>query len=247
MGKYVKYNSLVVGALIIIFWSILSFKVEMENLWFAPIDKVLYSIIDIFQNNHKDITSSFYLIAKASFLTIILGGLIGIVIGFYSNIYSMIDWFLDFWRSIPPIVVIFILINLESGTDYKWRVWLVIFGALPIMIMQIADAVINIPDKRFESLNTLNPSSYFLIKNIVLFEILPSLFSTTRTTISFAIVIVIVSEMIISPSYGIGESITSYQTAYQVSYVYGYAIILGLIGIFLNKILRVLENRIVKW
>lgn len=247
----IKINKQILSLISVIFvlavWTSITYFVEMNNLWFAGIDEVTNSIIHIFGNNFKEVTSTFKLITIASFITISLGIGLGLVVGFYKRIYNSLNWLLDFWRSIPPIVIIFILINLDSNTDYKWRIWLVIFGSLPIMIMQIADAIINISKKRFEAFNSAKPSSLFILKNIIVFEILPTVFSTTRTTISFAIIIVIVSEMIISPTYGIGQSIDSYQTAYEISYVYGYAIILGFIGVLLNKVLRFLEHKTISW
>ncbi len=240
------YNLLLIFILVI-FWLIATYFIEMNNLWFAGIDKVTISFWNILQNNIKDITATFILIAKSSIITILLGILFGFIIGFNYKIYFATNWFLDFWRSIPPIVMIYVLINLQSETGEQWRIWLVIFGALPIMIMQIADSIRSISKKRFEALESANPSKLFLFKNIIFFEILPAFFSIVRTIISFSIVIIIVSEMITSPDFGIGENITSNQSNYKISYVYAYAILLGLIGVILNKTLRILEQKIIKW
>jgi NitT/TauT family transport system permease protein len=215
-------------------------------MWFAGIDEVSVAMLDIFQNYLKEITNSFYLILKSSLITIVLGTLLGLIIGFYNKLYESLNWSLDFWRSIPPIMVIGIMLNLDS-TDYKWRIWLVIFGALPLMIMQIADAVNSISKKRLQSFESVSPSTFFKIKNIVFFEILPSFFSTTRTVISFSIIIIIVSEMMFSPQYGIGKAVLNFQTAYQIDFLYAFIILVGLIGVFLNKLLRFVEKRIIKW
>ncbi len=233
--------------LTLIIWSLISFTVEMNNLWFAKIDTVFFSFIDIFKSNYYDIVATFILIVKSSIITIVSGTILGFLIGFNTRLYVSSNWFLDFWRSIPPIVMLYILVNFQDEQGDEWRVWLVIFGALPIIILQIADAIRSISSKRFEAIESAKPSKYFLFKNIVFFEVLPLFFSTVRTIISFSIIIIIVSEMIIGPEYGIGESITSYQSNYKIAYVYAYAILLGTIGMMLNYFLRILENKFVNW
>ena len=239
-------NLIVISGLLAL-WGVVTATYDAKNLWFAGIDEVFVSILDIIGQNQIDLYATFILIGKSSLITIILGVFFGFFVGYFGKVYTGSSWLLDFWRSIPPIVVIYILINMETGSDYKWRIWLVIFGALPIMIMQIADSIRSISKKRFETFEAAKPGALFIIRNIVLFEILPIFFSVTRTVISFSIVIIIVSEMIISPEYGIGESVNSYQTAYQIEYVYAYAILLGLIGVLLNKALRILENKVIHW
>ena len=137
-----------------------------------------------------------------------------------------------------------ILVNMDGTEELYWRIWLVVFGALPIMIMQIADAINGSSKNRMLIFQSINTSFYFKIRNILIYEILPSLFSATRTIISFAIIIVIVSEMVYAPATGIGEQILHFQTASELQYVYAYAIIIGLIGFLLNELFRYFEKKV---
>jgi len=247
------FRNLSVIAIFLILWTIISYTSWSQNgtsnrMWFANIGEVLVAFKDILLTKMINVFSSFILILKATLIVIILGVFLGVLIGYYNNIYKSLKWSVDFWRSIPPIIVIGILISLDTSTNESyWRIWLVVFGTLPIMIMQIADAISNSSKKRMMIFQSLNTSILFKIKNVIIYEILPSLFSTTRTIISLAIVIVIVSEMLFSPEFGIGKNVLEFQTASEIQYVYAYAIIVGIIGLLLNETLRFFEKKIISW
>ena len=247
------FRNLAVIAFFIIIWTIISYTNWSQNgtsnrMWFANISEVYVAFKDIILTKMINVFSSFILILKATVIVILLGVFFGILIGFYDNIYKSLKWSIDFWRSIPPIIVIGILINIDtSPNESYWRIWLVVFGTLPIMIMQIADAISNSSKKRMLIFQSLNTSILFKIKNIIIYEILPSLFSTTRTIISLAIVIVIVSEMLFATNFGIGKQVQEFQSASEIQYVYAYAIIVGIIGLMLNETLRFFEKKIISW
>ena len=247
------FRNLSVIAIFLIIWTIISYTNWAQNgtsnrMWFSNINEVALAFKDILFNKMVNVYSSFILILKSTFIVIILGVFFGILIGFFDNVYKSLKWSIDFWRSIPPIIVIGIFINLDTSMDeIYWRTWLVVFGTLPIMIMQIADAINNSSKKRMLIFQSLNTSVSFKIKNVIIYEILPSLFSTTRTIISLAIVIIIVTEMLFSPLSGIGKHVQEYQSASEIQYVYAYAIIVGIIGLLLNETLRYFENKIISW
>jgi len=244
-------KNIIVILILLLCWHLVSLSSWAEsadnNLWFSNVFEVYTAIKDILSNKSIHILTSFKLILIATSIVILVGVIFGIVIGFFEKIYRSISWSIDFWRSIPPVVVIFIFYNLDDKNELYWRIWLSIFGTLPIMIMQIADSILNAPKTRMLIFNSLNVGVLFRIKTIIIYEILPSLFSITRTIISFSIIIIIVSEMVISSDYGIGREIIFYKGAYEINYVYAYAIIIGTIGFILNKIIRLLEKIIIHW
>lgn len=219
------------------------------NLWFAEISETFKALWKIIISEYNHIGWSFFRVFLSAFIAIFSGTLIGILIGYFDKLYDSIKLPIDFWRSTPPIIVIPILYRWDpSGSDeYYWRIMLVLFGCLPIMIMMIADAINSSSKKRLIIFQSLNTGFWFKIRNVVLYEILPNIFSGTRTIISFAVIIIIVSEMIYSPTEGIGTQIIRYQIAYEIQFVYGYAFLVGLIGIILNILIRYIENKVITW
>lgn len=250
-GKYILKN-LAIFAIILCIWTLISLldwaKEGSNRMWFATISEVSSAIESILftKGGIQNIVPTFILILKASGIVIVLGALLGTLVGLNDTLFTSVKWSLDFWRSIPPIIIIGILINLDGREELWWRIWLVIFGALPIMISQIADTIHGSSKKRMLIFSSLNTKSFFKLK-LLFYEILSHLFSTTRTILSFAIVIIIVSEMVFAPEKSIGGEVLHRQTASEIQFVYAYAIVVGLIGVFLNSIIRYLESRLFTW
>ncbi len=245
-------GSLVVIAMMF-FWTMIS-QTEWagkapNNLWFAKIDEVTSAILEVFSTEEiGHITSTLILILKSTILVIIFGTMIGVVIGFVKPLYGSLKLSIDFWRSIPPIIIIPILVYWDqSPNESYWRIALVLFGCLPIMIMLIADAINSASKDRLLIFKSINTSFWFRVRNVIFYEVLPNIFSGARTVISFAIVIIIVSEMVLAPEQGVGRQIAYYKSSYEPQFVYAYAIIIGLIGMALNKAIRILEKKLIYW
>jgi NitT/TauT family transport system permease protein len=220
-----------------------------NNLWFAKTGEVVSAIFDIIISQKTQVLATFIRVFISVTSVVLIGSILGIYIGYFKSLYDHLKMPIDFWRSIPPIIVIPIMYRWDpSGTnEYFWRIGLVFFGCLPIMIMLIADAINRTSKEKLLIFQSMNTSAKFKIKNIIIYEIAPYVFSGTRTVISLAVVIIIVSEMILSPEQGIGRQIIHYQTAYEIQFVYGYAFIVGLIGMALNRTLRTYEKKIISW
>jgi NitT/TauT family transport system permease protein len=245
-------NITVITAIIILIWIALSkthwANISPTNMWFAKPNEVLLAIKDIFSNEFSEIALTFQRVFLSSFISVLLGILSGICIGYYTSVYNVLKPFIDFWRSIPPILVIPILFYWDTSYDKEYmRLMLVVFGCFPILTMLVADAVADASKERLVVFKSISPSFIFKLRNVIAFEIMSNFYTGIRAIISFAIVIIIVSEMIISPQFGIGKKILHYQSAYEIQYVYAYSIILGFIGLLLNLSILELKKRTIKW
>lgn len=254
MKLYIKYlKSIAVIAFFILFWIVISqtnwANKSPNNLWFAKYDEVFFAIVQIIKEQTSHIYSSFIRVFISSSIVIVFGVISGLIIGYFKSAYDSMKLSIDFWRSIPPIIVIPIMYRWDpSGpNEYYWRIALVLFGCLPIMTMLIADATNSSSKKRLLIFYSINASLLFKIKSIIFYEILPELFSGIRTILSFAIIIIVVSEMVLAPEKGIGRQILHYQTAYEIQFVYAYAILVGIIGIALNYTARTVERKLIFW
>jgi NitT/TauT family transport system permease protein len=248
-----KINSRVIVVIVLLLlWFLVSQTKWVDtaptNLWFAKPSEVCRAVWEIISSHFYNVFATFARVIVSVLITLISAIIGGLIIGFYSSIYSSLKPTIDFWRSIPPIVVIPILLYWDTSHQKEiWRIMLVFFGCFPILTMLIAEAINNASQNRLSIFQALNTGIGFKMKNVVIYEILPTLFTGTRTILSIAIIIVIVSEMVCGTTYGIGVKIVHYQNAYEIQFVYAYAIILGLIGFLLNNSIRKLEKRIIKW
>ena len=65
--------------------------------------------------------------------------------------------------------------------------------------------------------------------------------------LSISLVVVIIAEMAIGTRYGLGHRIVDAQFAYHVDDMYMSIFLTGILGFAMNKLVIVLEKRIIHW
>lgn len=254
MARPISKNVSTILSIIVVVaaWAIVSSRKMVNPIIFPdPLEVLAASkIILTDRREFLSILASSSRVAKGVLISSLIGFPLGVLLSYYRVLFGYVDWLIELVRSIPPAVVlpVFFFASSQSGADNDGtRVRLVIFGCLPILLMQITDTARRIPSQRLEFAKLIGARPAFLLRRILMYELLPNFFIALRTIVSFAIVIVIVTEMIYPPTLGIGSRIIEWQLDSHVDYVYAYALIAGLLGIAANRCCLVLERKVVYW
>jgi NitT/TauT family transport system permease protein len=222
-------------------------KTSPRIAWLAHPIPVAVALTKILTSQLRHIGATMVRVIEATVLVLSTGILCGVLLGYLSLVYPFFEGVLDFWRSIPPIVVLPVLFFIQPEGDWA-RIALVFFGCVPILLMQIAESVRSIPSERRDFAQQIGASVIFKVRRILWYELLPHLFISVRTVVSFAVIIIVVSEMVRGAGSGIGDQINSYMFSdVGTPFVYAYAIITGFLGFFFNLLVRWTENRVVNW
>ena len=222
-------------------------KASPRTAWLAHPTQVASSLTNILKSQLHHIGATMMRVIEATVLVLSAGIACGILLGYLTLGYPFVEGVLDFWRSIPPIVVLPVLFFIQPEGDWA-RIALVFFGCFPILVMQIAESVRSIPAERRDFAQQIGAGVVFKVRRILWFELLPHLFISVRTVVSFGVIIIVVSEMVRGAGSGIGDQINSYMFSdVGTPFVYAYAIITGFIGFFFNLLARWAESRAVSW
>lgn len=90
-------------------------------------------------------------------------------------------------------------------------------------------------------------SPFEVFRHVVLYEALPAVFLGIRTAISLGIIIVTVTEMLVGATHGLGSRATNAQITYETPQLFAVIFDVGLIGVLLNKLMRMFEDWFVAW
>jgi NitT/TauT family transport system permease protein len=82
---------------------------------------------------------------------------------------------------------------------------------------------------------------------IVLPESAPGIFAGLRVALSMSFVLIIVTEMFIGTTVGLGYRIINSQLVYRVPEMYAAIVLAGLTGYFANLSLLSVERRLLHW
>lgn len=168
---------------------------------------------------------------------------LGVVLGRIAALYSGSEPIVEFVRAIPPILVFplfLVAFNYEEGA----YVWTIVFGCVPVMLLTVAYAAMNIPRQKLEIL------AVFGAKRAIRFfatamEIVPGIFLGARLTFSLALVIAVVTDMVFTPRSGwaIGALARDSEMNFDTPTYYTCMLLVGCVGYFGNLFLKKIEQK----
>jgi len=208
-------------------------------------------IIDLIQmlaagTLNADIYATLLRLALAFGIAILIGVPLGILLGASTRIYESVEFIIDFFRSLPS-TAIFPLFLLVFGIDDSSKIAVAAFGAALVIIFNTAHGVMNTKPSRIIAAKLMGAKKLQIFKSIVFWESLPQTFIGIRTSISLALIIIIVTEMFIGTYAGLGRRIIDFQYIYNVKGMFGIILLTGIIGYTLNLILAKIEDKVVHW
>ena len=204
------------------FGNILSGKMTRD--FFRTLVRVLYSI----------------------FIAISFGVPVGILLGARASVYRSVEFLVDFFRS-TPATALFPLFLLLFGLGDVAKIAVASFAAWLVIVFNVAYGVMNARQTRILAARSMGASSWRIFRNVIFFETLPQTFIGLRTAISLALVVIIVAEMFIGATDGMGHRIIDAQISYSLTDMYGSILVAGAMGYGLNLALLLLERSVVHW
>lgn len=93
----------------------------------------------------------------------------------------------------------------------------------------------------------MGASSFQTIYFVTIWESLPQTIIGIRQAFSLVTVIIIVTEMFIGTTAGLGKKIIDFQIMYQTENMYAAIVLAGVIGYLINVSIVRIERRIVHW
>ena len=179
-------------------------------------------------------------------LAAILGIPLGVVIGYSKRLYRSTEVVVDFFRSIPATAM-FPLFLLFFGVGDTAKVLIVAFSCALIILVNTTYGVKNSNPTRIMVAKTVGANKAQILYKVILPDASPHIFSGLRISLSMALILVIVTEMFIGTTLGLGKRIYDAQLTYRIPEMYSSIILVGTLGYLSNKIFMIFENLTVHW
>lgn len=233
--------------LIAIWW--IAFKGQLVNndLLPSPFETLRDTAANISSGKMtKDFTHTLVRVAYSVMIAVAAGVPIGIVLGAKASIYRSVEFLVDFFRS-TPATALFPLFLLLFGLGDLAKIAVASFAAWLVIVFNVAYGVMNARQTRILAAHAMGASSFRIFRDVIFFETLPQTFVGLRTAVSLALVVIIVAEMFIGATDGIGHRIIDAQISYSLTDMYGSILIAGAMGYGLNLALLFIERSLVHW
>jgi ABC-type nitrate/sulfonate/bicarbonate transport system permease component len=192
-----------------------------------------------------DVLPSLGRLAIAIVLSVVIGIAAGALIGSIRWLRELTGPVLEFFRAIPPPVLIPVVMLLMGITD-SMKVVVIVAGSVWPVLLNTIDGV-----RATDAVMTETARSFALtraqrIRFLVLPAASPRIMAGVRQSLSIALILMVISEMFASSS-GLGFRIVYFQRNYLIAEMWSGIVLLGLVGVLLAAIFGLVERGVLRW
>ena len=239
-------------AWVILILLILLWEVSSANNWINPTimsspSRIWNRLILVINNGTlmSHVSASLGRVLKGFLIGGGLGLILGLLIGLSKSLEVVANLFIGILRPIPPIAWIPLLI-LALGIGEESKVTVIAIGSFWPMLLDAISGVKSTDAELLELGKTLEKSRKTIILKVILPSAFPAIFTGARQSISRAWSCVVTAEMI-AASAGVGYLIQYARELSQPALMFSGVAIIGLIGLLIDWITRLLEKKIIYW
>lgn len=179
-------------------------------------------------------------------LSAIIGIPPGLIIGRIPALARATQPTIDFFRSIPA-TALFPLFLFAFGLGDTAKVAIVIYASSLIVLVNTAYGALQVKAPRILSAAVMGASRWDSFWKIVIPESAPGIFAGLRIALSLSFVLIVVTEMFIGTTVGLGYQIINSQLVYRIPDMYAGIVLAGLVGYLGNHALISVELRMLHW
>lgn len=178
-------------------------------------------------------------------LALVLGVGLGMAIGLSRNLRAFTEPVLEFFRAIPPPVLVPILM-LFLGIGDAMKIVVVAAGAVWPILLNTVEGVRAVDEVLRDTSTIYRMGRVRQLRTLVLRGASPQIVTGARQALSIAIILMVISEMF-AASEGLGFMIVSFQRSFALPQMWTGIILLGLVGVVLSVIFRLIERPVLFW
>jgi ABC-type nitrate/sulfonate/bicarbonate transport system permease component len=225
-------------------------------VWIRIVDPVLLpSPTDTFQAMYKGLAGGrlsfdFVKTVERTILATVIAAAIAIPLGIFlgasERLYWSVEFVVDFFRSTPASAM-FPLFLVLFGVGNETKISVAAFGAALVILFNVAYGVMNARKTRLLAAKVMGASRLQVLTGVVLLESMPQTFIGLRNGVSLALVIIVVAEMFIGSTDGLGHRVFEAQQLFNMPDMYAAIFAAGALGYGLNLLFLIIERYFVHW
>ena len=174
-----------------------------------------------------------------------IGTLLGLLMGYFPIVDALAAPFVEFLRPLPQLAYLVLLI-IWLGIGETSKITLLFLAALPVSAVAARDGVRNVSRARIQVARSLGAGRWQIFRHVVFPSALSEIFTGARLAVGIVYGTLIASEIIAGTS-GIGWMIVDAGRFLRSDYVFVGILIIGFMGIALDRLLLAVETRMVHW
>ena len=181
----------------------------------------------------------------AYLLVVVTAVPLGLLSGYSSKVRAIFEPIIEFYRPLPPLAYYTILV-LWMGIDESSKLALLyLAGFAPVYISCVA-GVVRIKEDYINGAKTLGANKRQIFFYVIFPAALTDIFTGLRTALGVEYTTLVSAEMVAATA-GMGWLVLDASNYLRSDIVFMGVIIMGITGILLDRIIRLIEKKVIHW
>ena len=183
------------------------------------------------------------------FLGVTLGVLLAVPVGFclgwYKGLRGFIDPVINFFRALPPIALIPLVI-VYFGIGEAAKTVILFYASFFAGVIVMYEGIAQISPIFIKVARTLGASDFEIFRKVIIPLTIPHILTAVRVALGVAWATLVASELIAAQQ-GLGALIQDASAFFQLDTIYVGIICIGFIALAMDLVLRAATRRLVAW
>ena len=183
------------------------------------------------------------------FIGVLLGTLlavpVGFVLGWYQSVRTFIDPVINFFRALPPIALIPLVI-VYFGIGEAAKIVILFYAAFFAGVIVMYEGISQISPVYVRVAQTLGATDMEIFRKVIDPYAVPHIITALRVALGVAWATLVASELLAAQQ-GLGALIQDAGAFFQIDTIYVGIICIGFIALLMDILLRFLARRFISW
>ncbi len=230
---------------LLVLWGVVS--ASGDTFYFPPLTDILQKFQELwlFDRVGSDVVPSLLRLFLGYLIACAVAVAIGIPLGLNPLLRRATSPIVEFLRAIPPPALLpFAIVALGVGNAGK--VFLIAFVCLWPVLLNTIDGINGIDPTLKDTARVYGISGRDRLLRITLPAASPQIFAGMRLSLSLALILMVISEMVASTN-GIGFFVLQSQRSFAIPEMWSGILLLGILGYVFNLAFMLIERRVLAW
>jgi ABC-type nitrate/sulfonate/bicarbonate transport system permease component len=230
---------------ILVVWGVWS--ASADSFYYPPLTEILDTFADtwVFERVRSDVLPSLLRLGAGYAIAVVVAVAVGVPLGLSRTARRAASPIVEFLRAIPPPALLPPAIVIV-GIGNSMKVLIIAFVCLWPVLLNTIDGITGIDPTLNDTTRVYGVRGSDRLRRIVLPAAAPQIFAGMRTSLSLAVILMVISEMVASTN-GIGFFVLQSQRSFAIPEMWSGILLLGILGYVLNLVFVLVERRVLAW
>ncbi|MFF5083417.1 ABC transporter permease [Actinoplanes sp. NPDC000266] len=194
----------------------------------------------------NDVLPSLARLAIGYLIAVVAGVALGVAIGSSRTLREICEPVLEFLRAVPPPVLIPVIALFAGYTGWTSKIITIALGCVWPILLNTIEGVRSLDEVLRDTARSYRFGRVATLWHVVLRGASPRIATGARQALSIGVILMVISELF-GANRGLGAAIVQFQRGFAIPQMWTGIILLGLIGVVLSGLFRLVEHRTLAW